>query len=189
MSSLAKSVCRGPSRCGRSHALGQGSRARPLPEPIDRLCAAGLSEPRGRIPPTRLIEPVVCSTRVLRHGARLITVLAISTRRVISPCECVAQDRVSDSREGHGWTVLAAIKGDPALSGVPPEHLKFYERVPGSKIAVIDGAGHSPMVEKPAKTLELIRQFLDTVPDRCGAKVRTRSERSGHAESVGSGSI
>jgi hypothetical protein len=28
-----------------------------------------------------------------------------------------------------------------------------------------------------------------TASNRCGAKVRTRSERSGHAESVGSGSI
>jgi hypothetical protein len=31
--------------------------------------------------------------------------------------------------------------------------------------------------------------FGNTASNRCGAKVRTRSERSGHAESVGSGSI
>jgi pimeloyl-ACP methyl ester carboxylesterase len=53
---------------------------------------------------------------------------------------------------------LLAITG--ALDAIVPEHLKLYERVPGSEIAIIDGAGHSPMVEKPAKTLELIRQFL-----------------------------
>lgn len=58
---------------------------------------------------------------------------------------------------------LLAITG--ALDArVPPEHLKFYERVPGSEVAIIDGAGHSPMVEKPAKTLELIRQFLRSAP-------------------------
>src|ERR1700738_3628809 len=31
--------------------------------------------------------------------------------------------------------------------------------------------------------------FWHTASNRCGAKVRTRSERSGHAESVGSGLI
>jgi len=56
-----------------------------------------------------------------------------------------------------------------ALSGsldaiVPPEHTKFYEHVPGAKIAIIEGAGHSPMVERPAKTLELIRGFLASTP-------------------------
>ena len=63
---------------------------------------------------------------------------------------------------------LAALKPVPpvlAMTGaldaiVPPDHLKFYERVPGSEVAVIEDAGHSPMVEKPAKTLQLIRQFL-----------------------------
>jgi pimeloyl-ACP methyl ester carboxylesterase len=63
---------------------------------------------------------------------------------------------------------LAALTPVPpllALTGaldaiVPPEHLKFYERVPGSEVAIIEGAGHSPMVEKPMRTLELIRQFL-----------------------------
>ena len=63
---------------------------------------------------------------------------------------------------------LAALSPVPpllAMTGaldaiVPPEHLKFYERVPGSEVAIIEGAGHSPMVEKPAKTLELIRHFM-----------------------------
>jgi pimeloyl-ACP methyl ester carboxylesterase len=65
---------------------------------------------------------------------------------------------------------LAALKPVPpvlAVTGaldaiVPPEHLKFYERVPGSEVAIIEGAGHSPMVEKPAKTLQLIRQFMQS---------------------------
>jgi pimeloyl-ACP methyl ester carboxylesterase len=43
---------------------------------------------------------------------------------------------------------------------VPPEKAKLYERVPGAMVATIDGAGHSPMVEKPEKTLELIKVFL-----------------------------
>jgi pimeloyl-ACP methyl ester carboxylesterase len=63
---------------------------------------------------------------------------------------------------------LAALKPVPpllAITGsldaiVPPEHAKLFERVPGARVATIEGAGHSPMVEKPAKTLELIENFL-----------------------------
>jgi pimeloyl-ACP methyl ester carboxylesterase len=43
---------------------------------------------------------------------------------------------------------------------VPPEHAKFFESVPGAKIAMLDGVGHSPMVEAPQQTLELIEKFL-----------------------------
>jgi pimeloyl-ACP methyl ester carboxylesterase len=43
---------------------------------------------------------------------------------------------------------------------VPPEDAKFFERVPGAKIAIVEGVGHSPMVEAPAQTLKLIDGFL-----------------------------
>jgi pimeloyl-ACP methyl ester carboxylesterase len=67
---------------------------------------------------------------------------------------------------------LAALNPIPpmlAITGaldaiVPPEHLKFYKRVPGSQAAIIEGAGHAPMVENPTKTLQSIRQFLRSRP-------------------------
>lgn len=67
---------------------------------------------------------------------------------------------------------LAALKPVPpllAISGVldtivPAEQAKLFERVPGGKVAMIEGAGHSPMVERPAKTLELIQGFLKLTP-------------------------
>jgi pimeloyl-ACP methyl ester carboxylesterase len=40
------------------------------------------------------------------------------------------------------------------------DRARLYDSVPGARVEVIDGAGHSPMVEVPAKTLELIRTFL-----------------------------
>jgi pimeloyl-ACP methyl ester carboxylesterase len=43
---------------------------------------------------------------------------------------------------------------------VPVETAKLFEKVPGARVAYVDGAGHSPMVEKPAQTLELIKGFL-----------------------------
>jgi pimeloyl-ACP methyl ester carboxylesterase len=43
---------------------------------------------------------------------------------------------------------------------VAPESAKLYERVPGAKVVILDGPGHSPMVEAPEKTLALIEDFL-----------------------------
>jgi pimeloyl-ACP methyl ester carboxylesterase len=62
---------------------------------------------------------------------------------------------------------LAQLKPVPPLLAifgtldaiVPPQHAKFFEQVPGAKIAMIEGAGHSPMVETPEKVLELIGGF------------------------------
>jgi pimeloyl-ACP methyl ester carboxylesterase len=64
---------------------------------------------------------------------------------------------------------LAAMKPCPPLLAifgnldaiVPSEHGKLFEAVPGAKVAVIQGAGHSPMVEAPAKTLQLIEDFYE----------------------------
>lgn len=54
---------------------------------------------------------------------------------------------------------LLVISGaqDPLVT---PEKAKLYEQVPGAKVATIEGAGHSPMVEKPDQVLELIKDFL-----------------------------
>jgi pimeloyl-ACP methyl ester carboxylesterase len=43
---------------------------------------------------------------------------------------------------------------------VPPAHAKLFEQVPGAKVTMIDGVGHSPMIESPAKALEIIKAFL-----------------------------
>ena len=47
---------------------------------------------------------------------------------------------------------------------VPADSAKIYGRVPGARVEMVDGAGHSPMVEKPAETLRLIEGFLPPVP-------------------------
>jgi len=41
-----------------------------------------------------------------------------------------------------------------------PATAKLYERVPGARVVILDGPGHSPMVEAPEKTLALIKDFL-----------------------------
>jgi pimeloyl-ACP methyl ester carboxylesterase len=44
---------------------------------------------------------------------------------------------------------------------ISPDSAKLFETVPGAKLVMIDGAGHSPMVEKPAETLAQIEGFID----------------------------
>jgi pimeloyl-ACP methyl ester carboxylesterase len=43
---------------------------------------------------------------------------------------------------------------------ISPASAKLFGAVPGARVEVIDGAGHSPMVEAPEKTLALIADFL-----------------------------
>lgn len=43
---------------------------------------------------------------------------------------------------------------------VPIETAKLFEKVPGTKLAIVEGAGHSPMVERPQATLRLIDAFI-----------------------------
>jgi pimeloyl-ACP methyl ester carboxylesterase len=54
--------------------------------------------------------------------------------------------------------LLAIVGSRDAI--VAPATNKLYQRVPGAQAATIDGVGHSPMVEAPARTLELITAFL-----------------------------
>jgi len=43
---------------------------------------------------------------------------------------------------------------------ISPTSAKLFESVPGASVVMVDGAGHSPMVEAPERTLALIRDFL-----------------------------
>jgi pimeloyl-ACP methyl ester carboxylesterase len=45
-----------------------------------------------------------------------------------------------------------------------PDSAQAYSKVPGARIIVLDGVGHSPHVEKPAETARLIRDFLAQQP-------------------------
>jgi pimeloyl-ACP methyl ester carboxylesterase len=44
---------------------------------------------------------------------------------------------------------------------ISPESAKLFDKVPGANVVMVDGAGHSPMVEAPEKTLALVRDFLN----------------------------
>ncbi len=48
---------------------------------------------------------------------------------------------------------------------ISPASAKLYDTVPGAEIVMIDGAGHSPMVEKPGETLALLKGFIGGAND------------------------
>jgi pimeloyl-ACP methyl ester carboxylesterase len=41
-----------------------------------------------------------------------------------------------------------------------------YRAVPGARVELLEGLGHSPMVEDPAPTAALVRVFADSLPGR-----------------------
>ena len=45
-----------------------------------------------------------------------------------------------------------------------PKSAQKYRAVPNARIVLMDGAGHSPHVEKPAETARLVQSFLDQQP-------------------------
>jgi pimeloyl-ACP methyl ester carboxylesterase len=84
-----------------------------------------------------------------------------------------AHDESEDLRKAKApYERIAALKPLPPLvvifgnqdAIVPPDDAKLFEQVPGARVVMIEGAGHSPMVESPAKTLEAIRSFLSAAP-------------------------
>ena len=64
-----------------------------------------------------------------------------------------------DTRIERAGTPLLAIFGSEDQIYDSREALAAYARVPGARTAMIAGAGHSPNVEKPARTAALVLSF------------------------------
>ncbi len=43
---------------------------------------------------------------------------------------------------------------------IPSQNAQLFQNVPGAKVVIIEGSGHSPMVEKPAEVLQQLHVFL-----------------------------
>jgi len=77
-------------------------------------------------------------------------------------------DSVAYQAEQPAYERLAALRPPPPLlvifgkqdTLVPADTALLFEQVPGARIAYVEGAGHSPMVERPKETLALIKRFL-----------------------------
>jgi pimeloyl-ACP methyl ester carboxylesterase len=60
--------------------------------------------------------------------------------------------------------VLVIIGSLDAL--VPPDTVERFRQIPGARVVTLADVGHSPMVEAPERTLELIRSFLSNAHDQ-----------------------
>jgi pimeloyl-ACP methyl ester carboxylesterase len=70
-----------------------------------------------------------------------------------------------DSRIRTAAVPLLAIFGtEDQIWDDPRAAAEAYRSVPGAKISMINGAGHSPNVEKPAQTAALIERFSASAP-------------------------
>lgn len=68
-----------------------------------------------------------------------------------------------DRRIERAGVPLLAIFGDEDQIYDSSEALAAYARVPGSRTALVKGAGHSPNVEKPRQTVRLVLAFDNAV--------------------------
>jgi pimeloyl-ACP methyl ester carboxylesterase len=86
-------------------------------------------------------------------------------------------DSPLDQRIGRLGRPLLAIFGakDQIVDARPA--LSAYAGVPGAQTALVQGAGHSPNVEKPAQTANLIERFASSAPARSGARARQAAKR------------
>jgi pimeloyl-ACP methyl ester carboxylesterase len=79
--------------------------------------------------------------------------------------------RLGRSRQG-GLPLLAIFGAEEQLYE-PEKALAAYDAVPGSETELIQGAGHSPNVEKPARTAALVLAFTEA-PPRLGHELQKR---------------
>lgn len=76
-----------------------------------------------------------------------------------------SDEKPLDSRIAATGVPLLAIFGAEEQIYDPGRSLAAYERVPGAQTELIPGAGHSPNVERPRLTADLILEFAETAPD------------------------
>ena len=85
-----------------------------------------------------------------------------------------------DRRIARDGTPLLAIFGAEDQIYDSKEALAAYAKVPGARTEVVPGAGHSPNVEKPARTAALVLAFAKAPGRGVPSKHATDAPRSGH---------
>jgi pimeloyl-ACP methyl ester carboxylesterase len=76
-----------------------------------------------------------------------------------------------------GKPLLVIMGAEEQIVNDPRRALNQYENVPGARTALIAGAGHSPNVEKPAQTAQLILGFAKSPRQDLGSRARDEAER------------
>lgn len=68
------------------------------------------------------------------------------------------EEGLADRLAGESVPLLVVFGAEDDL--VDPDSAQGYRKVPGARIVMLDGVGHSPHVERPAATARLIEDFL-----------------------------
>jgi pimeloyl-ACP methyl ester carboxylesterase len=90
-----------------------------------------------------------------------------------SEADYMAEAPLDRRIEGAGVPLLAIFGAEDQIYEAKPA-LAAYARVPGAETALVPGAGHSPNVEKPARTAALLLRFAEERgPDGAGPPRRT----------------
>jgi pimeloyl-ACP methyl ester carboxylesterase len=84
-----------------------------------------------------------------------------------------------DERLTSAAVPLLVIFGDEDQIYDPDESIAAYEDVPGVRTALVEGAGHSPNVEKPEETARLVLEFADEGGDEAEAPQPPRQTKHG----------
>jgi pimeloyl-ACP methyl ester carboxylesterase len=120
----------------------------------DQAIRRGLAQ--GFAPGFAVPEKFVADFKQLTYVAtRMAHDESVSYRKAKPPYERIAALRPLPP-------LLVIFGAEDAI--ISPEDAKLFAQVPGARVTIIEGVGHSPMVESPAKTLELICDFLRPVP-------------------------
>ncbi len=92
-----------------------------------------------------------------------------------------------DDRLSQTAVPLLSIFGTEDQICDPQEAQAAYQTVPGAQVAEIEGAGHSPNVEKPQETAALIEEFAIDAGDEALSPPEGRGQRGGDGGRGGSG--
>jgi pimeloyl-ACP methyl ester carboxylesterase len=76
-----------------------------------------------------------------------------------------------------GKPLMVLMGAEEQIVDDPQRALDQYATVPGAETHLIEGAGHSPNVEKPAQTARLVLKFAKATPEAVGSPARDPTER------------
>lgn len=90
----------------------------------------------------------------------------------------LAEESLDQRLKGAGKPLMVLMGAEEQIVDDPQRALAQYKRaVPSAQTHLIPGAGHSPNVEKPRETAQLVLQFAQQPQKQVGSSVRGVTER------------
>jgi pimeloyl-ACP methyl ester carboxylesterase len=114
--------------------------------------------------------PAICSPRFLEEGREFLELMLRRSLENPTPVDTMnrqaaaiqafdSYDRLPQIR-----APTLIIHGDQDVLIPPQNAYILHERIPGSRLVIIEGAGHVYFWEKPAESCQAIVEFLAQVP-------------------------